>query len=207
MVVEGVLRQGHAHQQVERLDRRNMVPEPQEDVVGLVGLAATAGLQEGLLRRLDAFRGDGLAAAVIGKIGRPARIGAGRIERGEVQQAERRGDRVVDVLVGQSDVLEDGQELVLTVQPVHQVGDRVQPGERVQRTAVMAGRQVGGPHHRQRRGGQHGLRLDTGTQFLQRAVQDLGGRRLLDELDQRFYCFGILDACVHYGLLVSCVCA
>ena len=42
VVVERVLRQRHAHQQVERLDRRDMVPEPQEDVVGLVALAAAA---------------------------------------------------------------------------------------------------------------------------------------------------------------------
>ena len=100
-------------------------------------------------------------------------------------------------------MLEDGQEAVLAFQPPDQIGDRVQAGERMQRAAVMAGRQVGGAHHRERRGGQHGLGGDSGTQFFQRAVQDFGGWRLLDELDQRFDRFGILDACVHYGLLVG----
>ena len=81
VIVERVLRQRHAHQQVERLDARHVVPQPQEDVVGLVGLAAAAGLQEGLLVRLDALRGDDLAGAVIGQIGRAACVGAAGVER------------------------------------------------------------------------------------------------------------------------------
>ena len=197
VVVERVLRQRHAHQQVERLDRRDMVPEPQEDVVGLECLAAAARLEEGLLGGLDAFRGDGLAGAVIGEIGRPAGVGAGRIQRRELEQAERRGHRVVDVLVGQRDVLEDRQEAVLAVQPPDQVGDGVQAGERMQRAAMVAGREIGGADHGERRGGQHCVGGDAGPQLFQRAVQDFAGGRLLDELDQRFNRFWVLDTSVH----------
>ena len=66
--------------------------------------------------------------------------------------------RRVDVLVGQSDVLENGQEAVLALQVPDQVGDRVQAGERMQRATVMAGREVGGAHDRERR--RNALRID-----------------------------------------------
>ena len=38
-------------------------------------------------------------------------------------------------------------------------------------------------------------RRHPGTQLFQRAVQDLGRRGILDELDQRFDGVGILDRC------------
>ena len=197
VVVERVLRHRHAHQQIERLDRRDMVPQPQEDVVGLVALAAAARLQEGLLVGFDAARGHHLARAVSGEIVRPAFVGAAGIQRREFQQAVGRGHRVVDVLVGQGDVLEDGQEAVLALQAPDQVGDRIQAGERMQRAAVMAGRAGRRSGHRQRRGGQHGLRRDAGAQLVQGAVENLAGGRLLDELDQWFDRFGVLDTYVH----------
>ena len=76
----------------------------------------------------------------------------------------------------------------------------------MQRATMMAGREVG---ERTTASAEAVSNVfgDAGTQFFQCAVQDFGGRRLLDELDQRFDIFGILDTCMHYGLLVSCVCS
>jgi hypothetical protein len=66
---------------------------------------------------------------------------------------------------------------------------------------MMAGRQVGGAHHRKRRSHQHCTGIDACPQFRQCAIHDLGGWCRLDELDQGFYGFGILDSGVHSGLL------
>ena len=107
----------------------------------------------------------------------------------------------MDMPVGEGNVLKDREEAVLAVQPPDQLGDRVQPGERMQRPAMVPGRKVGGASHRQRRGRQHGLSSDAAPQLLQRAVQDLGGGCLFDEPDQWLDMFRKLDACVHHGLL------
>ena len=78
-----------------------------------------------------------------------------------------------------------------------QVSDRVQAGERMQRAAMMAGRQVGRTHHRERRSRQHGSGSTPARSFASvRSRISAGGRRL-DELDQRFYGFRILDTSVH----------
>jgi hypothetical protein len=63
----------------------------------------------------------------------------------------------------------------------------------MQRTTVMAGRQIGRPCHSQ--GGRHQHRFDrhAGAQLLQRAVDDFGAWGFLDELDQRFYRLWVLD--------------
>src|SRR5215813_10087772 len=107
------------------------------------------------------------------------------------------------MLVGKSDVLKDWEEAVLAVQPPDQLGDRVQASERVQRPAVVTGRKVGGTHHRERGSGQHGLGSDAVAQLLQCAVKDLSRGRFFDEFDQWLDGIRILDACVHYGLLVT----
>jgi hypothetical protein len=69
----------------------------------------------------------------------------------------------VDTLVGENDVLKDGEEAVLAVEPAGQFGDRVQADERIERPAVVTGRKVGGAHHPEREGGQHGLSCDAAT--------------------------------------------
>ena len=56
----------------------------------------------------------------------------------------------MDMLVGKSDVLKDGEEAVLAVQPPDQLGDSMQASERMQRPAVVTGRKVGGPRARRR---------------------------------------------------------
>src|ERR1700730_17870099 len=73
----------------------------------------------------------------------------------------------------------------------------------MQRPAVVTGRKVGGAHHRERGGGQHGLRSDAATQLLQRPVQDVSGGGLFDELDQWLDVVRKFDACVHHGLLAA----
>src|SRR5215471_3684406 len=107
------------------------------------------------------------------------------------------------MLVGKSDVLKDGEEAVLAVQPPDQLGDRVQASERMQRPAVVTGGKIGGTHHRERGGCQHGLGSNAVAQLLQYPVKDLSRGRLFDELDQWLDGIGILDACVHHGLLVA----
>jgi hypothetical protein len=49
---------------------------------------------------------------------------------------------VIDVLVRERDVLEDRQEPLLARHALHGVVQRMKPDERVQRPAMMAGRQV-----------------------------------------------------------------
>jgi hypothetical protein len=73
----------------------------------------------------------------------------------------------------------------------------VETGERMQRTAMMAGRQIGRADDRKRRGGQHGLGRCAVAQLFQCAVNNFGGWGLLDELDQRFDSFWILHALMH----------
>src|SRR5262249_27068774 len=53
MVIVPILRDRHAHQQIEDLDRRHVLPEPLEEMVRVVPLAAAERLQEGLLGLLD----------------------------------------------------------------------------------------------------------------------------------------------------------
>ena len=143
VIVEGILGQRHAQQQIERLDRGDMIPQPQEDVVRLVALAPAASLEERLLVRLDAARGDHLARAVRRQVVRPAFIGAADVQRREVQQAVGGGYRVVDVLVRECDVLKHGEESILAFQPADQVGNGMQTRERVQRAPVMARGEIG----------------------------------------------------------------
>jgi hypothetical protein len=68
---------------------------------------------------------------------------------------------------------------------------------------MMTGWQVGRTHHSKRRSRQHGPRIDALPQFGQRAIHDFLRRGRLDELDQRFYGFRVLDSGVHFGLLDS----
>ena len=129
------------------------------------------------LPRLHAVRKAFLAAFEIGEF-----------ERREFEQLKRAGDRVVDVLVRERDVLHDRDEPVFVglVQPPDQVRQGIEAGQRVQRAAVMAGRQVGGARHRERRCFQHHPGRHAFAQLGERAVDDLARRRILDELDQRF---------------------
>ncbi|MGA3000124.1 MAG: hypothetical protein ABSE20_00220 [Acetobacteraceae bacterium] len=106
------------------------------------------------------------------------------------------------MLVGQGDVLQDGKEFVLTFQAAHQLPDRIQAGDRMQRTAMMAGRQVGGTGHRQSRGGQQLLDRHTRAQLFEGAVEDFGARGFLNELNQWFYISRVLDTGMHGELLL-----
>src|SRR5947199_221092 len=74
-----------------------------------------------------------------------------------VGQDEGPHGRRVDMLVGHGDVLDHGQHGVLAGQARRDVAHGVQPGQRVERAAVVTGRQIRGAHHRQRRGQQHVL--------------------------------------------------
>jgi hypothetical protein len=100
---------------------------------------------------------------------------------------------MVDVLVRQRDVLQHRDEFLLALQPLDQLGHRIEPRQRVQRAAVMTGRHLGGAGHRQRRGRQHRRDRDPGAQLVQSAIDDLLRRRLFDKLHQRLDGVGILD--------------
>src|SRR5262245_42700694 len=71
----------------------------------------------------------------------------------------------------------------------------------MQRTAVMAGRQIGGAHDRQRGGEQHVLRRGAGGELVVRGSDNALGRRLLDELDQGLDVGGIANALGHDTIL------
>jgi hypothetical protein len=71
----------------------------------------------------------------------------------------------------------------MTGHPRRDVVDGVQAAERMERTAVMAGRQIRAAHHRQRRGEEHVLGRRAGRELVVRGGDNAIGRRLLDELD------------------------
>jgi hypothetical protein len=175
MVVMEILRDRHAHQQIEDLGRGRVFPHPLEKMVRLVPLATRDRHQEVRLGRLET---------------------AG-IERLDLQQLIRPHRRMIDVLVGQRHVLQYRDKTLLAFEALDRLGDRVEARQRVQRTAVMTGRHIGGAGHRKRRGGQHGLRRYPGTQLVESAIQNLGGRRVLDELDQRLDRGGIFNSSRH----------
>ena len=67
---------------------------------------------------------------------------ATRVHRLGIRQDVRAHAGVVDVLVRQRDVLKDRQEPLFARHALHGVVQGMQPDERVQRPAMMAGRQV-----------------------------------------------------------------
>ncbi len=94
-------------------------------MVRLVGLAPAYGFHEGFLGALQASALGHRALAVAGEeLGFGLRDAIG-VDRVELQQRERRGHRVVHVLVRQGDVLQHGKELVLTFQALRQLPERI----------------------------------------------------------------------------------
>jgi hypothetical protein len=79
---------------------------------------------------------------------------------------------VIDVLVRQRDVLKDRQEALLARHALDGVVERMNPDERVQRPAVMAGRQVRGTSDRERRRGQELLDRQAVAQLGQGGFED-----------------------------------
>jgi hypothetical protein len=149
------------------------------------------------LAPLDAGARGHFALAVAGEVFGLRLHAALGIHGVEFQQRERPGHRVMHVLVGKCDVLQHGKELVLALQAAHQLPDRIQAGDRMQRTAVMAGGQVGGTGHRERRSRQQRLDRRAGAKLLQGAIQDFAARGFLNELNQWFYVVRVLDTGVH----------
>src|SRR4029077_5967005 len=96
---------------------------------------------------------------------------------------------------------------LLALEALNRLRDCVETCQGMQRAAVMAGRHFGGTGHRERRGGQHRLSRDPGTQFFEGPIQDLTRRRVLDELDQRLDRGGIFDSSPHRhrGVLLTWV--
>ena len=183
MVVVKIFRDGHAHQQIEDLDRRGVLPEPLEEMVRVVPLATRDRHKEGRFGRLKA---------------------AG-IHRRKLQQLVRPHRRVVNVLVRERHVLQHRDKTLLALQALDQLRHRVQACQGVQRAAVVTRRHFGGARHREGRGCQHGLRRYPGTQLVQGTIQNLTRRRFLDKLDQRFDGIGKLNTLRHGGLSVSAV--
>ncbi|HEX3996732.1 MAG TPA: hypothetical protein VHX39_36645 [Acetobacteraceae bacterium] len=67
----------------------------------------------------------------------------------------------------------------------------------MQRTAMMAGRQVGGTGDREGRSRQHCLDRNAGPQFFQCSIEDFATRGILDELNQWLYMLRVLDTGMH----------
>jgi hypothetical protein len=101
------------------------------------------------------------------------------------------------VLVRQRDVLKDGKEPLFARHALHGVVECMKPDERVQRPAMMAGRQVRGTSDRERRRGQELLDRHTIAQLAQGGFEDPAGVGLLDELHQRLHVIGKLYGPVH----------
>jgi hypothetical protein len=108
------------------------------------------------------------------------------------------------MLVGHGDVLDHGQHGVLAGQARRDVAHGVQPGQRVERAAVVTGRQIRGTHHRQRRGQQHVLHGGTGGELVVGRRHDALGSRVLDELHQGLYVVRIDDPSGHAMILPGC---
>src|SRR5918996_528137 len=73
----------------------------------------------------------------------------------------------------------------------------MQPHQRMQRTTVMARREVRGTGHGQGRSGKHGANLDSRTQLRQRLVNDFTRSGFLNKLYQRFDLISKLYTCRH----------
>src|SRR5262249_40247975 len=69
--------------------------------------------------------------------------------------------------------------------------------ERMQRAAMMTGWQIRRPHHRQRAGQQHVSDRRAGVEPFMGASNDVLGRRLLDEADERFDGVGVGNGSGH----------
>ena len=91
---------------------------------------------------------------------------------------------MIDVFVRQRDVLQDGQEPLFARDTLHGVMECMKPDERMQRPAMMPGRQVRGTSDRERRRGQELLDRHAIAQLAQGGFEDLAGVGLLDELHQ-----------------------
>src|SRR5439155_7362145 len=84
----------------------------------------------------------------------------------------------------------DRQEPLFTRHPFHGVVECMKPDERVQRPAMVAGRQVRGTSDRERRRGQELLDREAFAQLAQGGFEDPAGVGLLDELHQRLDVIG-----------------
>jgi hypothetical protein len=104
---------------------------------------------------------------------------------------------VIDVLVRQRDVLKDRQEPLFARHALHGVVKRMKADERVQRAAVVPGRQVRGARDRERRRGQELLDRQAFAELAQGGFKDLAGVGLLDELHQQLDVIGEPDGPVH----------
>ena len=93
---------GDSHQEVEGLDRWDMLPQPQKIMIGLVVLATVDGSKEGLLGRLD----------------------APFIHRLELHETIGPHARVVNMFVGERDVLQDGDKPLLSLQALNEMTTR-----------------------------------------------------------------------------------
>jgi hypothetical protein len=94
-------------------------------------------------------------------------------------------------------VLQDWDETLLALQASDKLGHRVQTGQWMQRTAMVARRQIRRTRHGKGRCGQHSLWRHPGPQFFQCTIEDFSRRGFLDELDQRFDGAGKLDTIWH----------
>jgi hypothetical protein len=86
-------------------------------------------------------------------------------------------------------------------EPRRDVADGVQARQRVERSAVMTGRQIRGAHHGQRRGQQHVLHGRAGGELVVGGGHNAFRGRFLDELHEGLDVVGIENALGHATIL------
>ena len=118
MVIQDILGNGHGQEDIEGLDRRHVVPQPEKIMIGRIVLTTVDRREEGLLRGFDAACINGL----------------------EIRQHVWPHGGVVNVLIGQGDVLQDRQKTILPLEARDEVMQGMQSHQRMQRPAVMAWR-------------------------------------------------------------------
>ncbi len=127
VVIHAIFRNRRLQDLIQHAHRRPLLQQVEEKVITGVKLAAA----DVVLHQLEGF-----LHIVIDRLG----LG--------VRQNKRAHNRGVNVFVGQGDMLHDRHMRIITGQSRRGVIHRVQPGDRVQRTTVVARGQIGRANHR-----------------------------------------------------------
>jgi hypothetical protein len=120
MIIQDILRDGNSQEEVEGLDRWDMLPQPQKIMIGFVILTPIDRGEEGILGRLDPTL----------------------INRLELHETVGPHAGVVNVFIGERYVLQDGKKLRLSREALDEVTHCVKSHQGMEWTAVMAWREI-----------------------------------------------------------------
>ena len=99
MIIQDILGNSDCQEDIEGFDRRHILPQPEKMMISLVGLATVDRGEEGVLCRFDTARVNGL----------------------EIRQHVWPHAGVVNVLIGEGDVLQDREKTILPLQALGEV--------------------------------------------------------------------------------------